>query len=163
LLRSLPIWVGIYVVSRQIPRGGQCGNDCHNFNFLCCFSTLYWLLVRFYWSLVCVCMAFWLQKIGKAVGDWFYDRSAFEKIDCAYPCNPTCVSIDSESWEQAPSVYLLSLRNMPISWVEFISYTTSWVRVLLLWVVIVYVMLVRKRVIIHVITIIKWLSLMLKY
>ncbi|KAG6737036.1 hypothetical protein POTOM_059996 [Populus tomentosa] len=36
-------------------------------------------------------------KIGKAVGDWFYDRSAFEKIDCPYPCNPTCVSIDSES------------------------------------------------------------------
>ncbi|KAJ6327653.1 hypothetical protein OIU78_014505 [Salix suchowensis] len=36
-------------------------------------------------------------KMGKAVGDWFYDRSAFEKIDCPYPCNPTCVSVDSES------------------------------------------------------------------
>ncbi|KAA3469585.1 Notum [Gossypium australe] len=29
-------------------------------------------------------------KIGKAVGDWFYDRNPFQKIDCAYPCNPTC-------------------------------------------------------------------------
>ncbi|MQL87651.1 hypothetical protein Taro_020199 [Colocasia esculenta] len=29
-------------------------------------------------------------QIGKAVGDWYYDRNAFQKIDCAYPCNPTC-------------------------------------------------------------------------
>ncbi|XP_065879298.1 pectin acetylesterase 8-like [Euphorbia lathyris] len=29
-------------------------------------------------------------KIGKAVGDWFYDRTPFQKIDCPYPCNPTC-------------------------------------------------------------------------
>ncbi|MBA0737070.1 hypothetical protein Gogos_010550, partial [Gossypium gossypioides] len=29
-------------------------------------------------------------KIGKAVGDWFYDKKPFQKIDCAYPCNPTC-------------------------------------------------------------------------
>ncbi|XVE99996.1 hypothetical protein REPUB_Repub03eG0248500 [Reevesia pubescens] len=28
--------------------------------------------------------------IGKAVGNWFYDRNSFQKIDCAYPCNPTC-------------------------------------------------------------------------
>ncbi|KAF3448949.1 hypothetical protein FNV43_RR09668 [Rhamnella rubrinervis] len=28
--------------------------------------------------------------IAKAVGDWFYDRSPFKKIDCPYPCNPTC-------------------------------------------------------------------------
>ncbi|XVF13794.1 hypothetical protein REPUB_Repub08aG0238400 [Reevesia pubescens] len=28
--------------------------------------------------------------IAKAVGDWFYDRNQFQKIDCAYPCNPTC-------------------------------------------------------------------------
>ncbi|XP_035543364.1 pectin acetylesterase 8-like [Juglans regia] len=28
--------------------------------------------------------------IAKAVGDWFYDRSPFQKIDCPYPCNPTC-------------------------------------------------------------------------
>ncbi|KAK0590905.1 hypothetical protein LWI29_033028 [Acer saccharum] len=28
--------------------------------------------------------------IAKAVGDWYYDRSAFQKIDCPYPCNPTC-------------------------------------------------------------------------
>ncbi|XP_030472073.1 pectin acetylesterase 8-like [Syzygium oleosum] len=29
-------------------------------------------------------------SIAKAVGDWYYDRSPFQKIDCAYPCNPTC-------------------------------------------------------------------------
>ncbi|KAJ9152406.1 hypothetical protein P3X46_025974 [Hevea brasiliensis] len=29
-------------------------------------------------------------KIAKAVGDWFYDRIPFKKIDCPYPCNPTC-------------------------------------------------------------------------
>ncbi|XP_062147233.1 pectin acetylesterase 8-like [Alnus glutinosa] len=28
--------------------------------------------------------------IAKAVGDWFYDRRPFQKIDCPYPCNPTC-------------------------------------------------------------------------
>lgn len=28
--------------------------------------------------------------IGKAVGDWYHDRTPFQKIDCAYPCNPTC-------------------------------------------------------------------------
>ncbi|CAN1299211.1 Pectin acetylesterase 8 [Linum perenne] len=29
-------------------------------------------------------------KIAKAVGDWFYDRKSFQKVDCPYPCNPTC-------------------------------------------------------------------------
>ncbi|KAA0040176.1 pectin acetylesterase 8-like isoform X1 [Cucumis melo var. makuwa] len=28
--------------------------------------------------------------IAKAVGDWFFDRAPFQKIDCPYPCNPTC-------------------------------------------------------------------------
>ncbi|KAK7250715.1 hypothetical protein RIF29_33327 [Crotalaria pallida] len=29
--------------------------------------------------------------VAKAVGDWFYERSASnQKIDCSYPCNPTC-------------------------------------------------------------------------
>ncbi|KAF5749119.1 putative pectin acetylesterase [Tripterygium wilfordii] len=28
--------------------------------------------------------------IAKAVGDWFYDRVSFQKIDCPFPCNPTC-------------------------------------------------------------------------
>ncbi|XP_038976343.1 pectin acetylesterase 8-like [Phoenix dactylifera] len=33
-----------------------------------------------------------LEKIpiAKAVGDWFYDRIAFQKIDCPYPCDSTC-------------------------------------------------------------------------
>ncbi|KAI5593166.1 hypothetical protein POPTR_004G234100v4 [Populus trichocarpa] len=30
------------------------------------------------------------KKIAKAVGDWFYDRNPFQKIDCPYPCNPSC-------------------------------------------------------------------------
>ncbi|RVX02152.1 Pectin acetylesterase 8 [Vitis vinifera] len=30
------------------------------------------------------------QTIAKAVGDWYYDRSPFQKIDCAYPCDSTC-------------------------------------------------------------------------
>ncbi|MQL99213.1 hypothetical protein Taro_031933 [Colocasia esculenta] len=28
--------------------------------------------------------------IAKAVGDWFYGRSGFQKIDCEYPCDSTC-------------------------------------------------------------------------
>ncbi|XP_057963693.1 pectin acetylesterase 8-like isoform X1 [Malania oleifera] len=28
--------------------------------------------------------------ISKAVGDWYFDRMPFQKIDCRYPCNPTC-------------------------------------------------------------------------
>ncbi|KAL8054123.1 hypothetical protein ABFX02_05G117400 [Erythranthe guttata] len=30
------------------------------------------------------------KTIAKAVGDWFYERSPFEKIDCPYPCDKTC-------------------------------------------------------------------------
>ncbi|GAV89098.1 LOW QUALITY PROTEIN: PAE domain-containing protein, partial [Cephalotus follicularis] len=30
------------------------------------------------------------KTIAKAVADWFYDRVPFQKIDCPYPCNPTC-------------------------------------------------------------------------
>ncbi|XP_078440115.1 pectin acetylesterase 8-like [Wolffia australiana] len=29
-------------------------------------------------------------QIGRAVGDWYYDRRGFQQIDCAYPCNPSC-------------------------------------------------------------------------
>ncbi|XP_057964577.1 pectin acetylesterase 8-like isoform X5 [Malania oleifera] len=28
--------------------------------------------------------------IAEAVGDWYYERSTFQVVDCAYPCNPTC-------------------------------------------------------------------------
>jgi hypothetical protein len=28
--------------------------------------------------------------IADAVGDWFFDRSLFQKIDCPYPCDSTC-------------------------------------------------------------------------
>ncbi|KAL2472257.1 Pectin acetylesterase 8 [Abeliophyllum distichum] len=30
------------------------------------------------------------KTIAKAVGDWFYDRRPFQKIDCPYPCDRTC-------------------------------------------------------------------------
>ncbi|XP_031128676.1 pectin acetylesterase 8-like [Ipomoea triloba] len=30
------------------------------------------------------------KTIAKAVGDWFYDRAPFQKIDCPYPCDKTC-------------------------------------------------------------------------
>ncbi|XVE57251.1 hypothetical protein DITRI_Ditri04bG0076700 [Diplodiscus trichospermus] len=41
-------------------------------------------------------------KIAKAVGDWYYERSPVQKIDCPYPCNPTCPKVDSES--QLPDI-----------------------------------------------------------
>lgn len=28
--------------------------------------------------------------IAKAIGDWYYDRSDFQKIDCPYPCDKSC-------------------------------------------------------------------------
>lgn len=30
------------------------------------------------------------KTIAKAAGDWFYDRSPFQKTDCAFPCDKTC-------------------------------------------------------------------------
>lgn len=30
------------------------------------------------------------QTVANAVGDWFFDRSSFHKIDCPYPCDSTC-------------------------------------------------------------------------
>ncbi|XP_022853057.1 pectin acetylesterase 8-like isoform X2 [Olea europaea var. sylvestris] len=30
------------------------------------------------------------KTIAEAVGDWFYDRSQFQEIDCPYPCDKTC-------------------------------------------------------------------------
>ncbi|XP_057478549.1 LOW QUALITY PROTEIN: pectin acetylesterase 8-like [Actinidia eriantha] len=29
-------------------------------------------------------------KIAEAVGDWYFNRSPFQKIDCPYPCDKTC-------------------------------------------------------------------------
>lgn len=42
-------------------------------------------------SLLCI------QTIGKAVGDWFYDRKVVQLIDCTYPCNPTCKDLVEDS------------------------------------------------------------------
>ncbi|XP_020579385.1 pectin acetylesterase 11-like [Phalaenopsis equestris] len=37
-------------------------------------------------------------QIGKAVGDWFYDRAATKLIDsCSYPCNPSCHDVADDS------------------------------------------------------------------
>ncbi|MCL7031732.1 hypothetical protein MKW94_007679 [Papaver nudicaule] len=30
------------------------------------------------------------KPIAKAIGDWYYDRAPFGKIDCPYPCDSTC-------------------------------------------------------------------------
>ncbi|KAM1331740.1 hypothetical protein ACFX2H_043863 [Malus domestica] len=38
--------------------------------------------------------------IANAVGDWYYDRTAFKKFDCPYPCNPTCKNREFDSNDQ---------------------------------------------------------------
>ncbi|KAJ3680713.1 hypothetical protein LUZ60_016991 [Juncus effusus] len=32
--------------------------------------------------------------VANAVGDWYFDRRDFEEIDCAYPCDKTCINKD---------------------------------------------------------------------
>ncbi|THU74015.1 hypothetical protein C4D60_Mb04t28900 [Musa balbisiana] len=39
--------------------------------------------------------------IAEAVGDWFYNRSAFQKIDCPYPCDSTCYNISLQDNSEA--------------------------------------------------------------
>lgn len=53
-------------------------------------------------SLLCI------QTIGKAVGDWFYDRKVVQLIDCTYPCNPTCKDLveDSLQGQQIANLFL---------------------------------------------------------
>ncbi|XWS49415.1 hypothetical protein CRYUN_Cryun12cG0001600 [Craigia yunnanensis] len=46
------------------------------------------------------------QTIAKAVGDWFYDRNPFQKIDCAFPCNRTCHNRVYDPQAQAQLHYL---------------------------------------------------------
>lgn len=41
-----------------------------------------------------------MQTIAKAVGDWYYNRSPSKKIDCPYPCNPTCKNREFDSNNQ---------------------------------------------------------------
>ncbi|KAK7360562.1 hypothetical protein VNO77_02568 [Canavalia gladiata] len=43
-------------------------------------------------------------SIAKAVGDWFYERSPFNHIDCSYPCNPTCQNRVFDLKEQHPGI-----------------------------------------------------------
>ncbi|KAI5011194.1 hypothetical protein ZWY2020_013331 [Hordeum vulgare] len=35
-------------------------------------------------------------KIGKAVGDWFFDRAVSQRIDCPYPCNQSCIDNEDD-------------------------------------------------------------------
>ncbi|KAJ8512968.1 hypothetical protein OPV22_003402 [Ensete ventricosum] len=39
--------------------------------------------------------------IAEAVGDWFYNRSAFRKVDCPYPCDSTCTNSVFEDISEA--------------------------------------------------------------
>ncbi|KAF3449196.1 hypothetical protein FNV43_RR09924 [Rhamnella rubrinervis] len=34
------------------------------------------------------------KTIAESVGDWYFNRKVTKKIDCPYPCNPTCVHMD---------------------------------------------------------------------
>lgn len=53
----------------------------------CCpFSSLLILLLEILSADFC----FILQTIAKAIGDWYFDRRPFKKIDCPYPCDKTC-------------------------------------------------------------------------
>ncbi|KAI4370794.1 hypothetical protein MLD38_019104 [Melastoma candidum] len=40
------------------------------------------------------------MAIAKAVGDWYYERSRFQEIDCPYPYNPTCGNHTLESQQK---------------------------------------------------------------
>ncbi|XP_038989067.1 pectin acetylesterase 5-like [Phoenix dactylifera] len=34
------------------------------------------------------------KTIAEAVGDWYFNRREVKEIDCAYPCNPTCINLN---------------------------------------------------------------------
>ncbi|XP_065853439.1 pectin acetylesterase 5-like [Euphorbia lathyris] len=34
------------------------------------------------------------KTIAESVGDWYFNRGVVKKIDCPYPCNPTCYNMD---------------------------------------------------------------------
>ncbi|KAK7339633.1 hypothetical protein VNO77_20311 [Canavalia gladiata] len=34
------------------------------------------------------------KTIAESVADWFFDRDVVKRIDCSYPCNPTCHNMD---------------------------------------------------------------------
>ncbi|KAH7528950.1 hypothetical protein FEM48_Zijuj05G0132000 [Ziziphus jujuba var. spinosa] len=48
-------------------------------------------LVIYYFLYECIKYKIYPQTMANVVGDWLYDRDhLFGKIDCPYPCNPTC-------------------------------------------------------------------------
>ncbi|XP_024031225.1 pectin acetylesterase 5 [Morus notabilis] len=34
------------------------------------------------------------KTIAESVGDWYFNRKEAKQIDCAYPCNPTCIHMN---------------------------------------------------------------------
>ncbi|VAH51410.1 pectin acetylesterase 7-like [Triticum dicoccoides] len=36
------------------------------------------------------------MRIGKAVGDWYFDRAVSQRVDCPYPCNPSCIDNEDD-------------------------------------------------------------------
>ncbi|XP_027350367.1 pectin acetylesterase 5-like isoform X1 [Abrus precatorius] len=34
------------------------------------------------------------KTIAESVADWFFDREVVKRVDCSYPCNPTCYNMD---------------------------------------------------------------------
>ncbi|XP_038980108.1 pectin acetylesterase 5-like isoform X2 [Phoenix dactylifera] len=39
------------------------------------------------------------KTIAEAVGDWYFNRREVKEIDCAHPCNPTCINLDlAQPW-----------------------------------------------------------------
>lgn len=65
-----------------------------------------------------------MQPIAKAVGDWFFDRSPFQKIDCPYPCNPTChnrifEAKDNLEWGVYYHNYVIVYSRKKIVWMRF--------------------------------------------
>ncbi|KAM3369832.1 hypothetical protein ACQJBY_017602 [Aegilops geniculata] len=36
------------------------------------------------------------MRIGKAVGDWYFDRAVSQRVDCPYPCNQSCIDNEDD-------------------------------------------------------------------
>ncbi|KAB2632059.1 notum-like protein [Pyrus ussuriensis x Pyrus communis] len=58
--------------------------------------------------------------IAKAVGDWFYDRTPFQKIDCPYPCNPTCHNRNFDPNHHQHSNFAKMSRKKEFPWLLLI-------------------------------------------
>lgn len=34
------------------------------------------------------------QTVAETVGDWYFERESATRVDCPFPCNPTCYNKD---------------------------------------------------------------------